>query len=76
MGVMATSGPADHARISTNKTTMRLNSKFDHNAGSSSGASYGALGNLAGLPDGGSFDQVQPQILSSQQVAYGAAPGQ
>lgn len=78
MGVMATSGPPEHARIAANKTTMRLNSKFEHNAGNTSGASYGALGSLAGLPDGanGSFDQVQPQILSNQQIAYGAVPSQ
>ena len=78
MGVMATSGPADHARISANKTTMRLNSKFEHNAGGPGGANYGVLGSLTGLHDGvnGSFEQVQPQILSNQQIAYGAVPGQ
>jgi hypothetical protein len=39
---------------------MRLNSKFEHGAGTAGGASYGALGGLSGLPDGagGSFDQV------------------
>lgn len=78
MSVMATSGAPEQARISANKTTMRLNSKFEHNAGTSSGASYGALGSLAGLPDGASssFEQVQPQVLTNQQIAYGAMPGQ
>lgn len=61
MGVMATSGPADQARISGNKTSMRLNNKFDQNAGGASGANYGVLGSLSGLQDShGSFEQVQP----------------
>jgi len=78
MGAMATAGAADQARVPANKASMRLNSKFDHNIGNSAGASYGALGNLAGLADGkgGSFDKAPPQILSNQQIAYGAVPSQ
>lgn len=60
MGVMATSGPnVDHTRISANKTTMRLNNKFDQNPGGPSGANYGVLGSLSGLHESnGSFEQA------------------
>lgn len=68
MGVMATSGPPEHARLTSNKTTMRLSNKFEQNAGGSSGVGYGAIGNVASLHEGAhsSFEHVQPQMLSNQ----------
>jgi hypothetical protein len=42
----------DHGRMMASNSALRRSTKFDHLSGGNTSASYGALGNLAGMPEG------------------------